>query len=68
MYVQIPERNKCSKCSVINYTESVTRGMETFIRCRKCGHEKLVSTLTVSDNSSHLYNYKAEDLDKTIEF
>ncbi len=48
MYIHIEEETECSKCGKKNYTEQVTRGMETFIRCRKCGHEKLTSTLIVS--------------------
>ena len=58
MYIQIQENNKCSKCNTLNYTERVTRGMETFIRCRNCGHEKLISTLTVNNPSGNI-SYQA---------
>lgn len=69
MYVQIQENNQCSKCGTMNYTESVTREMKTFIRCRSCGHEKHVSTLTVSNpTGGTTYQNLDNDVNKIKEF
>jgi uncharacterized Zn finger protein len=46
MFHHIHQEIECSKCGTKNYTETVTRDNETIRRCRKCGHEKVISTHT----------------------
>jgi len=49
MYIQIDEPAKrCSQCESIGLTEYITRGNQYLIRCRKCGHEKIISEITWS--------------------
>ncbi len=62
MYIEIKKETECSKCKTRDYTETVLRDNSTFIRCRKCGHEKLISTTTVTTNTKSVI-YNARDYD-----
>ena len=48
MYININQDKECSKCGKVNFTETVYRDNESYIRCRKCGHEKLLWTQSTS--------------------
>ena len=48
MYYHTGDHWICSECNSLDAIEHVTRKNQTFIRCTRCGHEKLTSTLTVS--------------------
>ena len=49
MYIEIKQDKQCGQCLALNQHEIVWRGNEQIIRCRKCGHEKLIAiTCTVS--------------------
>ena len=72
MYIQLPQpKQKCSECGAIDQTELVTRsmgygkGIKTFRRCMKCGHERLVSTTTYGstgdDNKEYIYTMPKPD-------
>ena len=54
MYINIHKDVRCSECNSLNNYETVTRssysGTTTFKRCLKCGHEKIESTTTSSQN------------------
>jgi hypothetical protein len=67
MYIQIPENSKCSICGARNFTEIVSRDNCKYKRCRKCGHEKLISQLTTNTDSCKYYtidlrDYNSEDI------
>lgn len=69
MYIvqrHIPQ--KCSKCNSIDNVEHVTRNLfnksEMFLRCRSCGHEKLVFTTTstpTDQTNQQIYNQRIID-------
>jgi DNA-directed RNA polymerase subunit RPC12/RpoP len=55
MYVRTERTEACSKCGAVNQTERVDRDGDTFIRCRKCGHEKLIQSLSANCDSLAVY-------------
>ena len=66
MYINIPEKVRCSQCGSLNNYETVDRksfiGLETIKRCIKCKHEKVVSILTTSSTGGQtIYNKKANE-------
>lgn len=55
MYIHTHRDIKCSACGAMNNSETVTRpimnGSVTIRRCRTCGHESIISTLTTNATS-----------------
>jgi len=69
MYIQLPQPDKkCSKCNTINCTESVTIDNKTFLRCRICGHEKLISTIEVYPEDGPYKVYELKEQPQIEEF
>lgn len=56
MFVEIKKSKKCSKCGAVDHCETVMRKHESFIRCLKCGHEKLVWSITSTNLPGGLTN------------
>lgn len=54
MYIHIDQDFECSQCKALNNYENVSRKDETLIRCRNCGHEKVTSKTTYTDNSASI--------------
>ena len=54
MYIRIDQDFECSKCKALNNYENVSRKDETLIRCRNCGHEKVTSKTTYTENTEPL--------------
>lgn len=69
LHINSPDQ-KCSSCGAINFTETVNRNYQTFIRCRSCGHEKCTSTTTFGGfgSKSGPVTYKAESLPREVTF
>jgi len=67
MYIHVHQDMKCSKCGAINHTEHVTRNNQTFIRCVKCNHEKLLWTMTTNSSTDPgTSNYQSPPLIETF--
>jgi len=58
MYINIQQDKQCGQCSALNQHETVWRGNEHIIRCRRCGHEKVIAVLTTASttNAPIIYN------------
>lgn len=56
MYIPEPKK-KCSKCKSIQHPETVHRDDKTYLRCRECGHEKLIASLTFVSSTAEQIAY-----------
>jgi len=65
MYIIDTTPSKCSKCSAINQTETVTRGSfgssEKVLRCTSCGHEKVISRTTLNHEPPVAFDSKQKE-------
>lgn len=53
MYIRTTHQDKqCGQCSALNQHETVWRGNENIIRCRRCGHEKVIAKLTTASTTN----------------
>lgn len=65
MYIHAQD-TECSKCKAINNHEYVSREDEALIRCRSCGHEKITSKITYTDNGGSSIIYDVNKNDKQV--
>jgi uncharacterized Zn finger protein len=58
MYINIQQDKQCGQCSALNQHETVWHNNEYIIRCRRCGHEKVIAVLTTASttNAPIIYN------------
>jgi uncharacterized Zn finger protein len=63
MFIEIKNDKKCSQCGSINFHEYVTRLDEQLIRCRSCGHQKVIARLTTS--STERVSYQSQNIPPT---
>lgn len=61
-------RIECSSCHAADQTETIhrdtTAGSELVLRCTQCGHEKVISTITVSiSNKEQIYKLDRKDIE-----
>lgn len=57
MYINTQQDKRCGQCSALNQHETVWHGDTHIIRCRRCGHEKVIAKITTSSTTSVGINY-----------
>lgn len=62
MYINIQRDKQCGQCSALNQHETVWRNFEHVLRCRRCGHEKVIAVLTTVSTANTPIIYNAKEL------
>ena len=62
MYIETLQDKQCGQCSALNQHETILRGNENIIRCRRCGHEKVITVLTTASTTTTPIIYMAGKL------
>jgi len=60
MYMERKYDLECGKCGAINSFERIQRFNTAGIKCTECGHEKIYSEMTVTENK-RIINFTLPD-------
>jgi len=68
MFIQTYKKVVCSKCGATDCYETVHGNGKVIKRCKKCGHEKVIMTITTTNTTEDgvMYIYNNKDNEEEI--